>query len=262
MGILDQIMQMKSQGISDEEIVSELSQQGISPRQINDALKQAQIKSVVSNGYGNDGDMQASMMPGEEPPAPEQETYQPAYQPQQQSAPQEEAYQPQMQQGQEQAYQAGGYEQYAPAGIDTDTVMEIADQIFSDRIKKFQKQLDSVTETSTLLQTKMENISERFKRIEAIIDKLQLAILEKVGSYGRNLDSIKKEMSMMQDSFSKMISPSRKSERQQREEYSAPEKSNEELEEETPEENEEEEETPQERKKIVSRPQKKISKKR
>ena len=251
MGILDQIMQMKSQGVPDEEIINELSQQGISPRQINDALKQAQIKSAVSNNYGNDEEMQASMMPREETPSPEQETYQPNYQPQQQYAPQqEEVYQPQMQQGQEQSYQPGGYEQYAPAGIDTDTVMEIADQIFSDRIKKFQKQVDSLTEISTLLQTKMENISERFKKIETVIDKLQLAILEKVGSYGRNLEGIKKEMSMMQDSFSKMISPSRESRRQPREEYSAPEETSEEM------------ETEPEEEKMVSKPQKKFSKKR
>jgi len=43
------------------------------------------------------------------------------------------------------------------------------------------------------------------KRIETSIDRLQSAILEKVGSYGRGLDSVKKEMGMMQDSFGKMV---------------------------------------------------------
>ena len=47
------------------------------------------------------------------------------------------------------------------------------------------------------------------KRIESIIDKLQSSILEKVGSYGSNLDSIKKEMSMMQDSFGRIAEGSR-----------------------------------------------------
>jgi len=45
------------------------------------------------------------------------------------------------------------------------------------------------------------------KRMEKTIDKLQMAILEKVGSYGRGLESIKKEMIMMQDSFGKMVNP-------------------------------------------------------
>jgi len=51
----------------------------------------------------------------------------------------------------------------------------------------------------------MEHLNERLKRIETIIDRLQASILEKIGSYGSNLDSIKKEMSMMQDSFSKTM---------------------------------------------------------
>jgi len=34
---------------------------------------------------------------------------------------------------------------------------------------------------------------------------LQAEILEKVGSYGGGLDSIKKEMGMMQDSFGKIV---------------------------------------------------------
>ena len=40
-------------------------------------------------------------------------------------------------------------------------------------------------------------------RIEKIIDTLQIKILEKVGSYGRDLASTKKEMSMMQSTFGK-----------------------------------------------------------
>ncbi len=215
MGVLDQIMQMKSQGISDEQIVYELSQRGISPRDINDALKQAQIKNAVSDYSG--GDLQPSVMPEEEIPAPPQQG-----QYSQEYAQQEETYQPQQQQEQYYAPEAGGG--YAPAGIDTDTVMEIADQIFSEKIKKIQKQTDATSEAAILLQAKTETISERLKKIEAMIDKLQIAILEKVGSYGQNLENIKKEMSMMSDSFSKMISsPKEKEPVRQSERYSVPE---------------------------------------
>ncbi len=224
MGVLDQIMQMKSQGISDEQIVYELSQRGISPRDINDALKQAQIKNAVSN-YG-EGDLQPSIMPEREIPAPSQQSqpYTPEYYSktngQEYAQPQEETYQPQ-QQEQYYAPETGGY---APSGIDTDTVMEIADQIFSEKIKKIQKQTDATSEAAILLQAKTETISERLKKIEAMIDKLQIAILEKVGSYGQNLENIKKEMSMMSDSFSKMISsPKEKEPVRQSERYSVPE---------------------------------------
>jgi hypothetical protein len=215
MGILEQTIKMKEEGIPEEEIVDELSRQGASPREIDDALKQAQIKHAISNQEGSE-ESQSSM--SEDVPSPNG-VYQPrAYgnQQEQEYAPQQEEYAPMPQEGypqvqEQQYYQPGGYEQYSPAGIDTDTIMEIADQIFSDKIKKIQKQLDATSEAAIILQTKMENILERVKKIETTIDKLQIAILEKVGSYGRNLEGIKKEMSMMQDSFSKMISPSRES---------------------------------------------------
>ena len=49
MGVLEQITQMKNQGIPDQEIVSNLQEQGISPKEINDALSQAQIKNAVTS---------------------------------------------------------------------------------------------------------------------------------------------------------------------------------------------------------------------
>jgi len=193
MGVLEQVTNMKGSGMSEQEIVNDLSQRGVSPQEIDDALKQAQIKNAVSD----DGGMQQV-----NPDQP----YQPqAYEaPSQQYAPEEQAaYQPQ-----EQQYAQAEQQQYAQgaSGINADTVMEMADQVFSDKIKKFQKILDATSEAAILLQTKFENISERLKKIEGTIDRLQIAILEKVGSYGQNLESIKKEMGMMQDSFSKMIS--------------------------------------------------------
>lgn len=212
MGVLEQITRMKGQGIPDDEIINELARQGVSPKEINDALKQSQIKYAVSNP----GDeLQPSIMPNEEEsiPSPTQN-----YQPNVYEANQQQVYAP-AEQGQyipqenPQYYQEGGYTtQYAQqTGIDADTIMEIADQLFSEKMKKFQKQLDTTSEAAILLQTKLENVSERLKKMETIMDKLQIAILEKVGSYGQDLGSIKKEMSMMQDSFSKMVSYSKPS---------------------------------------------------
>jgi len=38
-----------------------------------------------------------------------------------------------------------------------------------------------------------------------LIETLQIKILEKIGSYGQSIESVKKEMNMMQDSFAKMV---------------------------------------------------------
>lgn len=106
----------------------------------------------------------------------------------------------------QQEYPQETYESYAPS-YDSDVMIEIAEQVFLEKIKKIQKSVDEVVEFKTLTQAKIDDISERLKRIEAIIDKLQIAILEKVGTYGSSLENTKKEMAMMQDSFRKIINP-------------------------------------------------------
>lgn len=89
---------------------------------------------------------------------------------------------------------------------DTDTMIEIAEQVFTEKMKKTLKQVDELTEFKTLAESKIENISDRLKRIESQIDNLQITILEKIGSYGRGIDTVKKEMKMVEDSFEKVMS--------------------------------------------------------
>jgi DNA-binding transcriptional MerR regulator len=203
MGILEQVTQMRRENRSDEEIISALRNQGVSPRDINDALNHSQIKNAVSDIRGDD-------MPVPSPPEEEQYAEQDygAYpqEPVQQSQgyPQNQVYTPQPQ-----AYypQQEGYGQdYSPPN-NTDTIVDIAAQVFEEKISEVSKKVDSTEEFKTLAGAKLEHLNERLKRIEAIIDKLQSAILEKIGAYGSNIESIKKEMSMMQDSFSKTLGP-------------------------------------------------------
>jgi len=105
---------------------------------------------------------------------------------------------------------------YAPT-YDSDIMIEIAEQVFMEKIKKIQKQVDDLTEFKTITEVKLNDSIERLKRIENMIDKLQISILDKVGSYGKNLKNTKKEMDMMQDSFRKIIgSPKENSEEQKK----------------------------------------------
>jgi hypothetical protein len=210
MGVLDQVIQMRQRNMSDQDIISELRKQNISPRDINEALNHAQIKNAVSDIRGNE-DMEVPTPQGEEQQygdaydqqaAPDQgygydQGQQPVYTPQ----PQQQAYYPQQQ-------DYGNYYPPPPqTTTNTDTIVEVSEQVFDEKISDIAKRVDSIDEFKILTQARVEHLNERLKRIEDVIDKLQSAILEKIGSYGSNLESIKKEMSMMQDSFSKTISP-------------------------------------------------------
>lgn len=191
MGILEQVVQMRNEGMSEVEITENLKQQGISPKAIKDAFNQAQIKNAVAGG----GMEEIPQIQEEQNYPPQQQEYAP----QQENYAQQQMYYQQPQQ--EYSSQQGG----AYAGSDTDTIIEISEQVFSEKIKDIHRKVEEINEFRTITQMKVENISERLKRIEMMFDKLQIEILEKIGSYGRNLETTKKELSMVQDSFGKVM---------------------------------------------------------
>lgn len=206
MTILEQVKEMKNQGIGEGEIIRKLQEQGTTPKIINDALNQDKIKEAVSKeesfkGYEKSENL--AQTPKKETP-PKEISNEEMYSPQQE----EDYYSPPTPSSFPQEDYSQDQEDYAYSqGVDTNTIIEISEQIFSEKIQKIQDQVDEFLEFKTLAESKIENISGRIKRIESIIDKLQIAILEKIGGYGSGIESVKKEMSMMQDSFSKVINP-------------------------------------------------------
>lgn len=190
MGLLETIAQMKNQGMGDSDIAEYLRKQGITPRDISDALSQSEIKSAV------EGEYEARENPEEE--------YTPS--PQYENQPQEvqENYYPQEQTYQE--YSPQGYENYgaAPAYSQTDSMMDVAGQVFEEKTKKMQKQVETFEQFKNLAMIQLQNISDRLKRMESTFDALQVAVVERVGSYGKDISSLKKEVTMVEDSFSKL----------------------------------------------------------
>ena len=209
MGALSQIKEMKNKGMEEDQIYQNLQERGLSPKEIQDAFNQEKIKDAVTaeEQEGNYGQMPHETM--QDPPVPQQGETSSFYVPKTQdvSAGYGENYVPQAQEEvyTPQEYGSEQYGTYAESEYNTDTIIEIAEQVFSEKIRKKKKKLDSLSEFATLAQTKITNNNERIKRIESVMDKLQIAILEKIGSYGKNIESIKKEMEMMEDSFSKVL---------------------------------------------------------
>jgi hypothetical protein len=202
MGTLEQVMQMRGQGMDDNQIVSTLQKSGIPPLEIQNSINQANIKNAVAGAP--QGEMQTSIVDNQETPQgdfPPQQEYSSQEQMQQEYAPSQEAMVPQ-----EEYYPQEGYSSYGSGGnYDSQTLVEIAEQSFAERIKPVEKQLSKLNEFMNLSKIKIDSMEERLKRMEKYFDTLQLEILEKIGSYGNNLSSIKDEMSMMQDSFSKIV---------------------------------------------------------
>lgn len=132
------------------------------------------------------------------------------FSPQQQLPPQfpqppQSQYSPDFYQPQEQQY----YQQDNSSSFSTDTIIDVAEQVYEEKSSELKKQVQEISELKALAEVRINHVEKRLEKIESIIDKLQIAILEKIGSYGENIQSVKKEMSMMEDSLGKMINPLR-----------------------------------------------------
>ena len=195
MGTLEKITNMKNQRMQDSEIINQLQAQGVSPKEINDALSQYQVKNAVSNEPQGSGEMQQEN-------TSTQEQYQPT---QEYDAPQQQ--EQNYSQGYEQQDYSQNYEQQGYGGYpqDSNSSIDIAEQVFDEKIQKTQKKVEENSQFKNLAENKIKDMDQRLKRIEKIIDKLQISILDKVSSYTESIDGIKKEMSMMQDSFGKVV---------------------------------------------------------
>jgi len=237
MATLEKVMQMKRQGFTESQIIKQLQEERLSPKEISDALTQSQIKQAVSMSAQNENqqmdesiinqtnqqEMYAPEIPIPSPqiPSPE-ETYLPQTLEQypQQNYPQEQYQEnygnPQYPQQNypseqyqenynEEYYPQEGYSQgsYSQGGMDN--MIEIAEQVVSEKVKKLKEQMEDFLETKNILTTKMDNFEERLKRMEKMFDQMQISIIEKVGTYGKGLDTMKKELEMVEDSFSKIV---------------------------------------------------------
>ncbi len=246
MPLIEKISQMQKKGLSSDEIVQILKEEGSSPKEISEALDQTKVKSAVSEAPAG---MEPSLMPApsansEETitpiplptqPMPEQmmqpyppDIYAPQYpqqSPQQipemtieegmpmQELPLEAPMSQQVVQPLTQEtpyYQYPEYSQYPEyqyAQADTETITEIAEQIVAEKLQKIENQISEITKFKIETRGKMVNIDERLRRIEIIIDRLQASIISKIGDYGKNIHDLKQEMLATQESFSKVLSP-------------------------------------------------------
>lgn len=241
MATLEKIKEMQMQGYDDADIVNNLQQQGVSPREINESLSQSKIKAAVAD-QGNsmqvpqqtreinpNQDMQPSLMNTSEysqtqeispqEPLPTQPN-QPISQAQEFQA--QEIYpkptmpeqtmpspiQKPTQQYPTQNYpQEYGYQEPSYSSTSTDTISEVAEQIIDEKLNQTKSTMKALAESKILLGAQVEKIDQRLQRIESVIDQLQTSLIRGAGAQAQNIEDIKNEMRGMQNSFSKVINP-------------------------------------------------------
>ena len=207
MTLIDDIKQLQAAGKTDPEIVTDLQAKGKNIQEIYDALNQAKIKgAVTSEPSGNmpptqsEGSLQPSLLNPTSPPETQEADQ---YQQQQYTS-----YAPQGQPAQQQSYQP--QQQYESSSASIETITDIADQIVAERLYKIKKDLDKVTDFRSTILAQISYLDERLKKIEKIIDTLQVTILQKVGDSLTNINDLKNELHETQKSVKALSSAPKK----------------------------------------------------
>jgi len=177
MALVDNIREMKQKGISNEEITKSLTDQGIPPNEIQNAIEESEVQAAS-------------------PPQTQEinETYTQSAEP----IP-EAQYQPQ--------------EQYPPGpstGYETDTMYEIAEQTAAEKLASIKHIISEMQDFKAISQAKIEDIEARLKKLEDSFTLLQANILGKISEYGKTMRGLTKEMQAVEKSFSKIVPKSKK----------------------------------------------------
>ena len=219
MGKIEDVNKMGQEGMSEAEIVSALRQKGVSESDAYDLISQSQIKDAVSS---EEAELDAPSPGGAvDYNAPQIQQYDEMqqYGGVQEQAPQEYSAQPQQQYSaspeqysQSQGNVEQGYpsystsEQYQPyqEAISSDVITEISEQVVSEKLAGVEEKLTKILNFKTVSEAKISALDERLKRIEQILDRLQLSILQKVGEYVNDVKDLKREVVETQISFTKL----------------------------------------------------------
>jgi hypothetical protein len=188
---IDQVMQLRQQGLNDNQIIQALQKDGFASAQIFDAMSQSDIKGGVSGTPTQDTTGQApaavpAAAPGQAPvPAPGQAPAVPV----QPMAPPTEMISPQ--------------EDYG--GETTERIEEIAEAIIDEKWEVLVKDIHKIVEWKDEMNSKMSKVESEVSDIREDFDKLHKAIISKIDEYDKNLSDVGSEIKAMNMVFQKVL---------------------------------------------------------
>ncbi len=197
-----QVIQMRQQGIPNDQIVQNLQREGYQTHQILDAMNQADIKRGVEGYLPKEGDNMAEEYPndGQEAPAgypPGVPQGPPGGMPPQ--PPGQEGYggPPQMGMGQEGGY---GYQEYP-----SERMEEVAESIIDEKWTDLIENVKRIVEWKEKTEARIAVMEENSKNLKADFDKLHASLLDRVGEYDKHISDVGTEIKALEKVFQKVL---------------------------------------------------------
>ena len=172
---VEQVLMMKQQGYTNNQIVQTLQSQGYNSSQIFDAINQA----------GLSGGFEAS--PEQENPEIGMQEYGQSYEPYQQ-----------------QSFQAPR-EIQPPASIDEERIQEVAEAIIDEKWEEFAKDIKRVIEWKERSEDRIAKLEQQVIDMRLSIDSLTKSIMGKISAYDQNIVDVGTEVKAMEKVFQKVL---------------------------------------------------------
>jgi len=169
---VNQVIQMRNQGLSNNQIAQYLQRQGYNSTQIYDAMNQADMKgSIEQSPLKEENEQIENPMPpnlgyGEQEPAYGQEFFQ------------------------------------QPSNIATE---EIVESIIDEKWEELVKDINKVIEWKNKTESRMTIIEQKMEDIKASFDQLHKAVVGKIGDYDKHILEVGTEIKAMEKVFQKVL---------------------------------------------------------
>ncbi|MBW2965673.1 hypothetical protein KY342_01055 [Candidatus Woesearchaeota archaeon] len=176
----DLVIQMRQQGLSNDQIIQNLQGQGYSSSQIFDAMNQADVKGAVEAVPAGPS---PEAPPAGPPPAP---GVVPPYPP-----------------VQEAPMPAGPMPSGAEA--ERERVEEVAEAIIDEKWDELMKSVDKIIAWKETTETRMIKIEQAIEDLKERFEELHKGILAKIGEYDKGIRDVGTEIKAMEGVFKKVL---------------------------------------------------------
>ena len=176
---IEQVLMMKQQGYTNNQIVQTLQSQGYSTNQIFDAINQAGLSTFQAT-----------------PEAEQPEAGMPEY---------GQGYEQQYQQQQSfQTFQAPR-EIQPPASLDEERIQEVAEAIIDEKWEELAKDIRKIIEWKERSEDRLAKLEQQMIDMRLSIDSLAKSIMNKVSAYDQNIMDVGTEIKAMEKVFQKVL---------------------------------------------------------
>jgi DNA-binding transcriptional MerR regulator len=199
--LTDVIAEMRRYGYSDDQIIAYLQQQGISPKDIFDAINKLKVPAEKEK------EEMPSIMEAPAPtPTP---TPTPTPMPMPTAPPAPTAPAPTATPA---IIPTVPFSQEAPSvqvptGYDVEALEAMIEGIIGEKWEILKRRIADIEELRKQIEAKILSIEERLKRVELNLDKIYLAILKRQDEQVKEIKAVGKEIDMLEEAFSKILKP-------------------------------------------------------